>query len=122
MLTEDQSVCCIGGITLDRTLLLDEPAIFGTSNPAKNHESCGGVARNVAENLARLSICCQLIGTVGDDEAGTFVVSESSTQGVDTSLVETIEDYRNTLPESVVNACTNQCWKDGKNLRFNPVS
>ena len=94
MLTEDQSVCCIGGITLDRTLLLDEPAIFGTSNPAKNHESCGGVARNVAENLARLSVCCQLIGTVGDDEAGTFVVRETSIQGVDTSLVETIEDSK----------------------------
>ena len=92
MLTEGQSVCCIGGITLDRTLLLDEPAVLGTSNPAKNHESRGGVARNVAENLAQLSVSCQLMGTVGDDEAGKSVVRETSEQGVDTSLIETIRD------------------------------
>ncbi len=89
MLTEDPSVCCIGGITLDRTLLLDASAILGTSNPAKIHESCGGVARNVAENLARLSVRCQLIGIVGDDEAGKAVVRETSDQGVDASLVDT---------------------------------
>ena len=89
MLTEDQSVCCIGGITLDQTLLLDASAILGTSNPAKSHESCGGVARNVADNLARLSVRCQLIGIVGDDEAGTAVVRETSNQGVDASLVDT---------------------------------
>ncbi len=89
MLTEDQSVCCIGGITLDRTLLLDAPAILGTSNPAKTHESCGGVARNVADNLARLSVRCQLIGIVGDDEAGKAIVRETSDQGVDASLVDT---------------------------------
>jgi len=89
MLTEDKSVCCIGGITLDRTLLLDEHAIPGTSNPARSHHSCGGVARNVAENLARLSVGCQLIGVVGDDEAGRAVIGETAAQGVDTSLVVT---------------------------------
>ena len=92
MLTDDQSACCIGGITLDRTLLLRDSAILGTSNLARSHQSCGGVARNVAENLARLSVRCQLIGVVGNDEAGGAVVSETAGQGVDTSLVETRED------------------------------
>jgi len=92
MLTDDQSVCCIGGITLDRTLLLHDAAILGTSNPATSHQSCGGVARNVAENLARLSVRCQLIGVVGNDEAGSAVVRETAGQGVDTSLVVTRKD------------------------------
>jgi pseudouridine kinase len=92
MLTDYQSVCCIGGITLDRTLLLHDAAILGTSNPATSHQSCGGVARNVAENLARLSVRCQLIGVVGDDEAGTEVIRESAGQGIDTSLVATRKD------------------------------
>ncbi len=92
MLTDDQSVCCIGGITLDRALLLRDSAILGTSNPASSHRSCGGVARNVAENLARLSVRCQLIGVVGNDEAGRAVVRETAGQGVDTSLVATRKD------------------------------
>lgn len=69
-------------------MLLEASAILGTSNPAKSHESCGGVARNVAGNLARLSVRVQLIGIVGDDEAGKAVVRETSDQGVDASLVE----------------------------------
>jgi pseudouridine kinase len=92
MLTQDQIVCCIGGITLDQTFRVGEPAILGTSNPARSHQSCGGVARNVAENLARLSVCCKLIGIVGDDQAGKAVLQETAGQGVDMSLVTTVKE------------------------------
>jgi pseudouridine kinase len=42
----------------------------GTSNPARIRYSFGGVARNVAENLARLGQPVRLITAVGEDEAG----------------------------------------------------
>jgi sugar/nucleoside kinase (ribokinase family) len=53
-----RTVCCIGGMTLDRTLRLLQPGVTGTSSPVASHRTRGGVARNVAENLARLSVFC----------------------------------------------------------------
>jgi pseudouridine kinase len=85
---EAPSVCCIGGMTMDRTLHLLEPGIAGTSNPVVSRWTRGGVARNVAENLARLSVSCSLLSIVGNDEAGRRVLLDTSRQGVDTGLVE----------------------------------
>lgn len=87
VLADENSVCCIGGITMDRTLQLKDDGILGTSNPALSFHNRGGVARNVAENLARLSVSCKLLALVGNDEAGTSIVRETSQVGVDTSLV-----------------------------------
>jgi len=47
-------VVCVGNAALDRTYALGAPAQMGTSNPAVLRTGFGGVARNVAENLARL--------------------------------------------------------------------
>ena len=38
------------------------------------------------------------------------------------NLVETMENWRNTLLADSVYACHTQCWKDGKNLEYHPVS
>lgn len=38
------------------------------------------------------------------------------------NLVETMENWINTLQADSVFACQTQCWKDGKNLVYNPVS
>jgi pseudouridine kinase len=83
-----RTVCCIGGMTVDRTLKLLEHGVLGTSNPVLSRRTLGGVARNVAQNLARLSVPCQLVSVAGDDEAGRQVVQETSRQGVDTGLVQ----------------------------------
>lgn len=83
-----RSVCCIGGMTLERTLILQTPAVPGSSNPVIVRQGRGGVARNVAEYLARLSVPCRLLAMVGDDEDGRAIVRETSEQGVDTGLVQ----------------------------------
>ncbi|MEX2123654.1 MAG: carbohydrate kinase family protein [Woeseia sp.] len=85
---EPRTVCCIGGMTLDSTLKLQEPGITGTSNPVRSRRTRGGVARNVAENLARLSVSCKLISIVGNDEAGRTVLQDTARQDVDTGLVQ----------------------------------
>ncbi len=76
------SVCCIGAASYDRSLRLSEPAVVGTSNPAKSEFFCGGVARNIAENLSRLSVSCQLHSVVGDDAAGKQLIDETRAVGV----------------------------------------
>ncbi|MEX2494694.1 MAG: carbohydrate kinase family protein [Woeseia sp.] len=82
------SVCCIGGMTLDRVLRLQQPAVRGTSNPVSGRLRRGGVARNVAENLARLSVSCSLVSIVGNDDAGRILLNETAALGVDTGLVQ----------------------------------
>jgi pseudouridine kinase len=86
---ERHTVCCIGGMSVDRLLQLHQPAAARTSNPVSTRFGRGGVARNVAENLARLSVSCQLIAVVGDDADGRELVKETALHGVDTALVQT---------------------------------
>lgn len=85
---DERTVCCIGGMTVDRVLTLQMPGNTGTSNPVTSRHRCGGVARNVAEHLAQLGVPCKLIAVVGDDPDGRDVVLETAQQGVDTGLVQ----------------------------------
>ena len=54
-------IACIGGAHLDRHGVLRGPLVLGTSNPGSVHVAVGGVARNVAENLARLGVKVTLV-------------------------------------------------------------
>lgn len=76
------TVLCIGAINVDEILTLAAPARAGTSNPATRRVSPGGVARNVAENLARLGVPTTLAGVVGDDREGHDIVEGTSGTGV----------------------------------------
>lgn len=75
-------------MTLDRTLYLQHPPVSGTSNPVTSRRMRGGVARNVAENLAHLSTSCSLVSIVGNDDAGRSVLRETAREGVETGLVQ----------------------------------
>ena len=76
-------VACIGAANIDRKLSANGPLRMGTSNPARQYESFGGVARNVAENLARLGAEVSLVTAVGDDMAGTALVAHGRSIGID---------------------------------------
>jgi pseudouridine kinase len=58
-----------------------------TSNIGRMRSSLGGVARNVAENLARLGVPVALLSRVGDDPEGERVVIESRRAGIDMAAV-----------------------------------
>jgi pseudouridine kinase len=61
----------------------------GTSNPGSIRISFGGVARNVAENLARLGERVVLLSAVGADRSGRRVREQAAEAGVDVShLIE----------------------------------
>lgn len=78
-------VICIGGINLDRKLKALQALQSGSSNPCVASESPGGVARNVAENLARLGLRVSLAGNVGRDSAAQAVLRPLRELGVVTS-------------------------------------
>jgi pseudouridine kinase len=64
----------------------------GTSNPASQNESFGGVARNVAENLVRLGVPVGLITAVGTDAAGAALLAHAEGLGIDTRGVLRLAD------------------------------
>lgn len=90
-------VACIGGACIDRKYNLLSQAQPGTSNPARARRSFGGVARNVAENLARLGVYTALLSAVGNDENGLALLDHAEHAGIDVALV--VRDSDHATPE-----------------------
>ncbi|MGL4242102.1 MAG: PfkB family carbohydrate kinase, partial [Beijerinckiaceae bacterium] len=80
-------ILCIGAALIDRKYRLKQPLAPGSSNPATMHVAAGGVARNVAENLARLGARPMLAAAVGADAAGESLLRDLAAAGVDVGLV-----------------------------------
>ncbi len=83
--SSEKPVLVIGAAGLDVVGRLQEDFRSGTSNPAHIRTSYGGVARNVAENLARLGQPVHLLSVVGKDQIGDEVLAHTSEAGVITS-------------------------------------
>lgn len=75
----------------------------GTSNPAQIRSSFGGVARNVAENLARLGQPVRLLTVVGSDPAGDRLLQEVEAAGVEIDAVQRSSEYATGAYLAVVN-------------------
>lgn len=84
VLPDKRPVMCIGAANLDRKLRTIAAMQLGTSNPATAEEVYGGVARNIAENLARLSLPTALLTALGDDAAGRDLQDHAESAGIDT--------------------------------------
>lgn len=74
---------CIGAANIDRKLRTLDAVAMGSSNPARQHESFGGVARNIAENLARLGTSVALLTAIGNDAAGDALLAQAQGAGID---------------------------------------
>ena len=81
---------CIGGAAADGSFHLTGPAVLGTSNLAHSEIGFGGVARNVAETLARLGAKSGLLSAVGADAVGWELIDHLSSVGVDAGLLQVI--------------------------------
>ena len=78
-----KKIFCIGGAALDRKLQTFQPLTHNTSNPASTSAHFGGVARNVAENLANWASNIYLHTVVGEDDDGVQMLSSIKQKGVD---------------------------------------
>jgi pseudouridine kinase len=86
-------VLVIGASGLDVVGRLRGDLQMGTSNPARIRTSFGGVARNVAENLARLGQPVSLLTVLGKDRIGDDIMAHTCQAGVDMSAVYTTGKY-----------------------------
>ena len=86
-------VLVIGACGLDVVGRLQNDLQMATSNPSRIRTSFGGVARNVAENLARLGQPVSLLSVVGKDRIGEDVLAHTQAAGVDVSAVYATDNY-----------------------------
>jgi pseudouridine kinase len=91
-LNSEKPVLVIGAAGMDMVGRLSGEVEEGTSTPARIRLAFGGVARNVAENLARLSQPCILLSAVGEDGSGKSLLGVITEAGVDISAVQILPD------------------------------
>jgi len=77
-------VVVIGGANIDLRGRSEEELKRYTSNPGKINIGSGGVGRNIAHNLALLSVPVTLLSAVGDDGEGIRILEETGKAGVRT--------------------------------------
>ncbi|MGN1401231.1 MAG: carbohydrate kinase [Bacillus sp. (in: firmicutes)] len=86
-------ILCVGGANVDRKMQSLQKLQPGTSNPAKSKQTCGGVARNIAENLGRIGCETALLSVVGNDKDGEW-------------LLDTVSGYVDISPSTRIDATT----------------
>jgi len=86
-------VLVIGAAGVDIKGRAHGPLQRATSNPGTIRLSLGGVARNVAENLARLGVHTTLLSAVGKDYFGQRILEGTRAGGVDMSYMLISEEY-----------------------------
>jgi len=77
-------VVVIGGANIDLRGRSGEVLERHTSSPGKINVGSGGVGRNIAHNLALLSVPVTLLSAVGDDGEGIRILEETGKAGVKT--------------------------------------
>ena len=93
-MNSDGHVLVIGSASLDVKGSPLRPIIKGTSSPGFIRNSIGGVARNIAENLARLEVETVLLTAVGDDGPGERILGHATAAGIDASHALVVEGGR----------------------------
>ena len=87
---DEPEVTVIGGANIDIYGFPYEKLRLQDSNPGKVKINVGGVARNIAENLARLGVATRLITAIGDDFYGKYISERCREAGVNTEEILTV--------------------------------
>lgn len=80
-------IVVVGAATIDLKARASGPEVWTHCAPGRVFTCAGGAARNIAENLARLSLYTHLLSAIGADSQGSEVIQASALAGVDLSRV-----------------------------------
>jgi sulfofructose kinase len=95
---------CVGHASVDHHFEIDAFATHPTKTPATSYRQIvGGMAANAAIGLLRLGLPVQLIGRVGDDDAGRFIQHSVRDLGI-ISQLETVPASRTSVSSVIVDA------------------
>lgn len=88
------SVSVIGGANVDLSATLHQAFIAADSNPGHIDLGYGGVARNIAHNLALCDVPTRLMTIFGGDLLGNLLYDYCRSQGIDVRFSERKEGVR----------------------------
>jgi len=91
---DEGHVLVIGSASRDVSGRPNREIKLGVSNPGRVLRRVGGVARNIAENLARLEIDTVLLTAVGRDSSGKRVIKTCEDSGINCSHLRIIPGAR----------------------------
>lgn len=80
-----RDVLVIGGATFDITSRVRLEALLYDSNPSTIYGGCGGVGRNIAENMARMGLGVGFISAFGTDVFSEKLIKSCHQVQIDTS-------------------------------------
>lgn len=86
-------IVVIGGSNIDIKGKSSTTIIKNDSNPGTIKMSCGGVGRNIAENLSRLDLPVIFLSCIGDDALGNNIKHGLNEAGIDTKHLLTTKKY-----------------------------
>lgn len=93
VLARDRFVVAVGAANMDITGTTPHALVAHDSTPGQIRCAPGGVARNVAENLARLGDDVRLVSVVGDDLYGSSLLEHTRRAGVDVSACQVLTGH-----------------------------
>ena len=91
---ENGHVLVVGACCIDIKGISIRELALGADFPGQVRQNFGGVARNVAENLARLEINAVLLSAVGGDTAGENIIQHGQSAGINMQHVKRCLDAR----------------------------
>ena len=91
---DDGYVLVIGSAQIDIKGHPAEAIHWNATTSGRVRNSVGGVARNIAENLARLEVETVLLTAVGGDDQGKRILDQCEAHGVDCTQVRVVPDMR----------------------------
>lgn len=92
ILPKEKTISIIGGANIDINATPKSPLIKYDSNIGTVNKSLGGVARNIAENLARLDINIEFITAFGNDSDGELLKKSCTDLGISIKNSITVEN------------------------------
>lgn len=87
-------VLVVGSAVLEVKGKAEHPLKVGTRQFGHVHSSVSGVARNIAENLARLEVETILLSAIADDDMGQLLFTQSENSEIDCSHVLRVDGAR----------------------------
>ncbi len=86
-------VLVVGAAGIDSKGRAGAALVPNSSTPGQVRVSVGGVARNVADNLARLDVEAVLLSAIGDDGSGKRIINNAAMVGINTDYLLISQEY-----------------------------
>lgn len=90
----NSKICVIGDINVDVITLLSGPLQKNTDTTSVNAITLGGSTCNIAVWLTHLGAATDLVGAIGDDVLGTWVITQLQAFGVSDKNIRTVPNNR----------------------------